>query len=119
MESKETALAIAKALQDKKAFDIKVLEILDLTPIADYFVICSGTSSTHLKALCDEVEHQLGEKGVKPIHLEGYRSANWILADYSDVVLHIFNREFREFYNIERLWSDAIEIEVPEINTQV
>lgn len=108
MESEALVGKISKILEDKKAKDIKTIDIRDITILADYFVICSGTSTTHIKSLSDEVETKLEEEG---IHLaankEGYNSARWILMDYGSVIVHIFHEEDREFYNLERLWSDG------------
>ncbi|HZK27486.1 MAG TPA: ribosome silencing factor [Thermoclostridium sp.] len=114
MEIGEIYDEIIKALGDKKARNIKVIDIQELTTIATHFFICSGTSTTHIKALADEVEFKLKEKGVFPLRHEGYNSARWILIDYGDIVIHIFHEEDREFYNLERLWQDgkAINIEV-------
>lgn len=105
--SKEMALKAAEILSSKKADDLKVLEIKGLTTICDYFVICSGTSTPHIKALCDETELKLSEAyGVK-CRNEGYGAANWLLMDYGNVVIHIFNKESLDFYGLERLWADA------------
>lgn len=96
---------IVKVLEDKKAIDIKEVNIKDKTTIADYFVIASGTSNTHIKALADNVEEKLKEQGIKPAKIEGYNSGTWILMDYSDVIVHIFTEEEREHYNLEDLWE--------------
>ena len=107
LTSKQLALKAAEILDDKKAMDIKVLEIKELTSICDYFVICSGTSTPHIKALCDETGEKINEfAGIIPRN-EGYNAANWLLMDYGNVVVHIFNKESREFYGLERLWADA------------
>ncbi len=98
---------VIDALDDKKAKNIKAIDIHDLTTIAHYFIMASGTSVTHIKALADNVEEKLSEKGIKPLHVEGYNSARWILIDYSDVVIHIFHEEDREYYGLERLWQDG------------
>ena len=98
MTSLETAKMAVKALDSKKALDIKVIKIQDISAIADYFVIATGTSSTHVKALADEVEAQLDEAGISVSHVEGYRSNSWILLDYVDVVVHVFSDEAREYY---------------------
>jgi len=98
---------IVAALEEKKARDIRVIDIQELTTIATYFIICSGTSTTHIKTLADEVEVKLKEKGVAPLRLEGYNGARWVLIDYGDIVVHIFHEEDREFYNLERLWQDG------------
>lgn len=110
MTSLDTAKMAAKALDSKKALDIKIIKIKDISAIADYFVIATGTSSTHVKALADEVESQLDEGGISVSHIEGYRSNSWILLDYVDVVVHVFSDEAREYYDLERLWQDGEEV---------
>ena len=105
----EIARVAAKALDDKKARDIKVLKTAEKTVLADYFVICNGTSSTHVKALVDEVDRQLSEAGEPPVRREGLRSDIWVLMDFGSVIVHIFTDEARKFYNLERLWSDSEE----------
>ena len=112
MTSLETAKMAVKALDSKKALDIKVIKIQDISAIADYFVIATGTSSTHVKALADEVEAQLDEAGISVSHVEGYRSNSWILLDYVDVVVHVFTDEAREYYDLERLWQDGEIIDI-------
>ncbi len=112
MESLQLATLAAKALDGKKANDIKVLKVRDLTVLADYFVIGSGTSNTHVGALADEVEFKLGEAGVKPSRVEGAKGRSWVLLDYGAVVVHVFYPETREFYALERLWADAEPVEV-------
>lgn len=112
MTSLETAKMAVKALDSKKALDIKVIKIQDISAIADYFVIATGTSSTHVKALADEVEAQLNEAGISVSHVEGYRSNSWILLDYVDVVVHVFSDEAREYYDLERLWQDGEIIDI-------
>lgn len=112
MTSLETAKMAVKALDSKKALDIKVIKIQDISAIADYFVIATGTSSTHVKALADEVEVQLDEAGISVSHVEGYRSNSWILLDYVDVVVHVFSDEAREYYDLERLWQDGEIIDI-------
>lgn len=106
----EIAGIAAKALDDKKARDVKVLKTAEQTVLADYFVICNGTSSTHIKALVDEVEKQLSEAGEPPIRREGLRSDIWVLMDFGSVIVHVFTDEARKFYNLERLWSDSEEV---------
>lgn len=107
LSSAEIAGIAAKALDDKKAKDVKVLKTEEQTVLADYFVICNGTSSTHIKALVDEVDRQLSEAGEPPIRREGLRSDIWVLMDFGSVIVHVFTDEARKFYNLERLWSDA------------
>ncbi len=106
MKYEELIKNIVKALDEKKAEDIKIIETAELTIVADSFVVASGTSNTHVKALAGEVEDALSKLGVEPEHIEG-RATGWILVDYGTVVVHIFDRQSREYYNIERLWQDA------------
>ncbi|AIS52113.1 ribosomal silencing factor RsfS [Thermoanaerobacter kivui] len=110
VDVKDKVFKICNLLEDKKAFDIKVLYIGELTTIADYFIIATGSSDTHVKALTDEIEKKLCEEGIFVDHIEGYASGKWVLMDYGDVVVHIFQEEERAFYNLERLWADAKEI---------
>jgi ribosome-associated protein len=107
----EIAAIAAKALENKKARDVKVLKTAEQTVLADYFVICNGTSSTHIKALVDEVDKELSEAGEPPIRREGLRSDIWVLMDFGCVIVHVFTDEARKFYNLERLWSDSEEID--------
>ena len=103
----EIAAIAYEALDDKKAKDIKILKTTEHTVLADYFVICNGTSSTHIKALVDEVDKQLSQAGEPPTRREGLRSDIWVLMDFGCVIVHVFTVEARQFYNLERLWSDA------------
>ena len=96
---------ILQVLEDKKAINVSTMEIKDVTTIADYFVIASGTSSTHIKALADNLEEELKENGIYPNKIEGYETGTWILLDYADVVVHIFTEQERQKYNIEELWD--------------
>lgn len=107
-----------RALDLKRAEDIQVIGIKDLTVIADYFIIANGNSTTQTKALADEVEYQLKEKGVMPTRTEGYQGAQWIVLDYSDIVVHVFYKETRQYYNLERLWSDGENVDVSEYLTE-
>ena len=107
LTSKEIVTIAVKALSDKKARNVKVLKTEEQTVLADYFVICNGSSSTHIKALVDEVDRQLSEAGEPPIRREGLRSDIWVLMDFGCVIVHVFTDEARKFYNLERLWSDA------------
>lgn len=115
MTPKEMAELAAKTLDSKKGLDIKVLETGPLTTLAEYFVICTATSSTQVKALSDACEKEFKEAGEPPHHVEGHRGGTWVLLDYSAVIIHIFMDETREFYNLERLWSDATEMDLSEI----
>ena len=101
---KELALLAAKALSDKKGKEIRVLEIAELTTLADYFVLATGSSNTQINALVDNVEKVLTEEaGEEPLHREGYRGGTWVLLDYGCIAIHVFNQEAREFYGLERL----------------
>ena len=117
MMPREMALTIAKALDSKKGLDIKVLETGPLTTLADYFVICTATSTTQVKALADECEKVMKEAGELPHHVEGHRGGTWVLLDFSSVVVHLFMEEAREFYDLERLWKDAPELDLREVLT--
>ncbi len=112
MESLELATLVAKTLDGKKAQDIKVLKVRDLTVLTDYFVIASGTSTTQVGALADEVEYKLQEKGVRPARVEGASTRAWILLDYGGGVVHVFYPEQREYYALEHLWADAEPVEI-------
>lgn len=115
MESKELMEKIVSVLDSKKALDIRAIHIGDLTILADYFVIATGTSSTQVKMLTDEVDYQMGLLGIQPHKIEGYRSENWIVLDYTDVVVHIFHTETREFYGLERLWADGEKVDISHL----
>lgn len=95
------------AAEGKKAKDIKVLDIRGISPITDYFVICSGSSTIQVKAIADEVEDKLTEAGYSLYHKEGYNAGRWILLDFGNVIVHVFHQEDRDFYSLERLWADA------------
>ena len=111
MTTLDRAKQIAALIDNKKGEEVRVLQIGTLTTIGDYFVVATGTSTTQVKALADEVEEKLSAEGLEPKRIEGYQSASWILLDYYDVIVHIFLKEAREFYALERLWSDAPEID--------
>ena len=104
---------IVKALDDKKGNDIQVIKIEELTIVADYFVICTANSNTHVRSLADEVEYQLEEAGIKADHVEG-RATGWVLLEYAGVVVHVFLEESRNYYNLERLWEDGTKIDVSQ-----
>ena len=108
MTPKELALIAAKALDDKKGKEISAVEISDLTALADYFVFATGTSNTQINALCDAVEKDMKEKANEdPLRREGYRDGTWVLLDYGCICVHVFSKEAREFYSLERLWKDG------------
>ena len=111
MTPKELAILAAKALDEKKGKEISAIEITDITTLADYFVIATGTSSTHVRSLADEVEEKLkAEEALQP-RVEGYRSNSWILLDYGNVVVHVFTQEARDFYDLDRLWADGAKVD--------
>ena len=107
MTSLEIAEKAVKILDSKKAQDIRAIRVRDLTVVADYFVIASGSSTTQVKALADEVEFKLGEIGLKNLRAEGYQAADWIVLDYGEVLIHIFCGDTRKFYSLERVWADG------------
>ena len=113
MTPKELAIIAARALDEKKGKEISAIEITDLTTLADYFVIATGTSNTQINALCGAVEKALKEEaGEAPLHREGHRDGTWVLLDYGCLVVHVFNSEAREFYGLERLWSDGKPLDI-------
>ena len=102
-----------QAAKDKKASNVTVLDIREVTVIADYFIICSGFSSTQVRAIAENVQDKLEEAGMLALRREGFREANWVLLDYGDVIVHVFQDAERQFYNLERLWGDAPVVDVP------
>jgi ribosome-associated protein len=108
LESKKLLDKVIEILEGKKAKDISIINIEGISILTDYFVICSGTSSTHIKSLADELEEKMEEKGFKIFHKEGYDTARWILMDFGEVIVHVFHEEERSFYKLERLWSDGL-----------
>lgn len=103
---------IVSLLDAHKAQDIKVLEVFDQTIVADYFVLCTATSNTQVKGLAGEVEYKMGLAKVPYLRMEGYNEGSWVIIDYGSVLVHIFQRETRDFYNLEKLWSDAKDIDI-------
>ena len=114
MTDREELEIAVKALDSKKAKNIKALKVDELTTLTSYFVIASATSTTQVKALADEVEFKLGEKGVQAKSIEGYQSKTWICLDYIDVIVHIFLENDREFYQLEHLWADGTPVDISE-----
>ncbi len=110
--SLETAQLCAEAADSKKAFDILILDLRRLTYIADYFVICSGSNTTQVAAIAEWIEHALAKAGERPTHIEGGSESSWLLMDFGDVVVHIFDEQTRAYYGLEKLWSDAPRIPV-------
>ena len=119
MTYQEKAAEIVRILDNKKALNIQAIRVGEVTVLADCFIIASTTNPTHVKALADEVEFQLKEKfNVVPDHMEGYQAADWIVMDYGDVVVHIFHEKAREYYSLEKLWSDGTPMEVSSLLEQ-
>ena len=111
----ELAIAVTKALDEKKGMDIKLLKIDKVSSLADYFLICTGTSNTHVKTLCDYAEYTLENLGETMLGREGHRGNSWELLDYGCIVVHVFTDEARKFYDLERLWADAEVIDLTGI----
>ena len=114
-DSRQAAKIAVEALKDKKAIDIKVLDITGVTVIADYFIIASGSNTNQVQAMADNVDEVLERAGYPVKQIEGYSTANWILMDYGDIVIHIFDEENRLFYDLERIWRDGKAIEVADL----
>jgi len=114
LESITLANNIAELIFNKKGYDVRILDLKEVATFTDYFVICSADSDTQVKAIADEIDKSLRDGGLKSWHKEGYRSLNWVLIDYVDVVVHVFKKDMREFYNLEKLWGDAPVIEVED-----
>ena len=115
MTSYESAVVLVKALDSKKGQDIKLLRTEGLTTLADYFVICSATSNTQIKAMSDACEEAMEKQGETVHHIEGHRDGSWLLMDFSCVIVHVFTDEARKFYDLERLWADAPEVDLSGI----
>lgn len=111
--SQEKAFLCARALLDRKAIDLVILEVKDLSSFTDYFLICSGNSDRQVQAIASHIEERLGKEGIHPLGIEGKREGRWTLLDYGDVVVHIFFHPVREFYDLEKLWSEASRVELP------
>ena len=117
LPAREMAEIAVKALDSKKGKEIRLIRIDKITTLAEYFVICTGTSNTQINALCDAVEKELDQLGEQPIHREGYRGGTWVLLDYGCVAIHVFNEEARAFYGLERLWSDGHALDLTGVLT--
>lgn len=115
MTGKEMAAIACNALEDKKAVDIKVIDIEKVSNIADYFIIASGTNINQVQAMADNVEEALGRAGCDAKQIEGYHGGAWILMDYGDLVVHVFDAENRKFYDLERLWRDGSLVDYKEL----
>ena len=115
MDAREIARRICQALEEKKGEDLKIINISEVSVMADYFIIASGTNRNQVQAMADNVEEVLEKEEVFPKQIEGYQNANWILMDYRDVIVHIFDRENRLFYDLERIWGDGKSLSVEEL----
>ena len=115
MTAKQIALAAARALEEKKGVGVKLLEVTEVTTLAEYFLICTGTSNTHVKTLCDAVEEAVDACGEPLLHREGHRSGTWVLLDFGCLVCHVFTDETRKFYDLERMWNDAKPVSLEEL----
>lgn len=104
-----------EALEDKKAEDLRVIDISEVSVIADYFVIAGGSSRSQIQALCDNVEEKLGRAGLPMKQVEGYDTANWILMDFGDIIVHVFDKENRLLYDLERLWRDGRQVDIESL----
>lgn len=109
-ESKKMALLAVEALEDKKAEDITIIDISEVSVLADYFIIAYGSNRNQVQAMADSAEEALGRAGYDAKQIEGYQSANWILMDYKDIIVHVFSKEDRAFYDLERIWRDGKQI---------
>ena len=115
MSTLEQAKVAVKALSSKKGIDIKLIGVNDVSVLTDYFVIATGASSTQVKALADEVEFKMDQAGYSVSHIEGHRNNSWILLDYVDIIVHVFSEEAREYYDLERLWSDGEAVDISDL----
>lgn len=118
MTSLEQARKIVQVMDSKKAKDIRLIKIEGISSLRDYFVVASASNTTQVKAIADEVEDEMTKLGLEPNRVEGRQSAQWILMDYYDVMVHVFLDEARNFYNLERLWSDAPQLDISDLLTQ-
>ena len=118
MSPRETANLIIEALDSKKGVDIKLLGVTEKTVIADYFVLCTGTSTTHVKSLAEEVEFKLEQEGLMPLHSDGTVHSDWMVLDYGSVIIHVFSRDQREFYALDKMWSDGEAVPLDTIITE-
>ena len=115
LTAKQVAYEVTKALDDKKGIDIRLLKIDKVSSLAEYFLICTGTSNTHVRTLCDHAEYTLEQLGEPMLGREGHRGNTWELLDFGSIVVHVFTEEAREFYSLERLWADAENVDLSDI----
>lgn len=114
MNSTQLTEKITSLIFNKKGYDVKVLDLRKLTTMSDYFIICTADSDTQVKAIADEIDKSLRDEGIKSWHKEGYKALSWVLLDYVDVIVHVFKKDARTFYNLEKLWGDAQVINVED-----
>ena len=114
MKPLDFAKDVANIILTKKGYDIKILNLKNLSSVSDYFLICSADSDVQVKAIADEIDKKLSKQGIKCYHKEGFESLNWVLLDYFDVIVHIFKEESRIYYNLEKLWGDAPVIDIAD-----
>ncbi|MBQ1311815.1 MAG: ribosome silencing factor [Blautia sp.] len=117
-KEREMAVLAVKALEEKKGQDIKVIDIHEVSVIAEYFVIASGTNLNQVQAMVDNVEETLGRAGYEPKQIEGSRNSSWVLMDYGDMIVHIFDEENRLFYDLERIWRDGKQLDISEFTAE-
>ena len=115
MESRELAKIAYNALDEKKGINISIIDISEISTLADYFIIADGNNENQVKALANSVEEEMHKVDCKPKHIEGFDNANWILMDFSDIIVHVFNEEDRLFYDLERIWRDGKHLEVTDL----
>lgn len=113
-DGRERALLCVRFALEKKAYDLVLMEVGQLTSLADYFLICTGRSDTQVQAICQSIEENLGRLGIRPLSIEGLPRGQWVVMDYGDVVIHVFYEPLREFYDLERLWARAPRVSLPE-----
>ncbi len=115
MTSQELAKKAYEYIDEKKGIDIKIIDISKISVLADYFIIAGGSNMKQIQSIADNIEEKLGKQGIEPKSIEGYQRSNWILMDYRDVIIHIFNQEDRLFYDLERIWMDGNTIEAADL----
>lgn len=114
LDSREKAVLLSRLALEKKAYDLVLMEVREITSIADYFIICSGRSDRQVQSIAQGIEEKLAETGLFPLSVEGMTRGQWVLMDFSDVIVHIFYQPLREFYDLEGLWAHAPRLELPE-----
>ena len=115
ISTNEMAKLAIKAIEDKKAEDITIIDISEISTISDYFIICSGNNHSQIQAICDSIDEMLGRNGINAKQVEGYESAAWVLMDYRDIIIHVFDKQNRLYYDLERIWRDGKKIEINDL----